>query len=245
MKNYTQDEIVALLKSKSSDIPAIVVEGKDDNMVYRWLLQEVGVSSEHLLPCGGRNTLLQVFERRNEFTVPTLFIADKDMYVHGDVPEKYAEVHFTEGYSLENDLYFGRAIEQLLNKDEKADYEKARRNYVRYYASYHASQYEKFKKGEKYEFDSPYKILTDANELKNPIENPPEETFNYLWENYDLLVRGHSIFQLLQLFLSRKGRGSKYSNYNLYEICYKLYPTEYLYRLQDFIREFCTKNARQ
>jgi hypothetical protein len=59
------DELVATLKR--SNLPTILVEGDDDVMVYRQFEKQFGARKVSILPCGGRNTLLKVFERKHEF----------------------------------------------------------------------------------------------------------------------------------------------------------------------------------
>jgi hypothetical protein len=100
----TIDDIVATLKRSS--LPTVLVEGKEDIIIYRQIEQLFGATKINFLPCGGRNTLLKIFERRNEFSnIKTFFIADKDMWVFETPPIEYHEVLFTTGYCLENDLY--------------------------------------------------------------------------------------------------------------------------------------------
>lgn len=245
MKDLTVDEIIAALRHSS--IPSIIVEGKSDVMIYRWILHDVGVSDAQLFPCTGRNNLLKVFSRRNEFQdTPTLFIADKDTYVYNGIPAEYSDVLFTEGYSIENDLYYGRSIDQLLNKVETNNYEKARKSFIRYYGC----QLEKLRKNNPYDFgqsphvilDSKYELVTDKVEY-NFIE-PVQETYEFLLENYDLVVRGHSIFSLLQLFLSNSKRDVKYSTISLYELCYRIYRTKYIDRIQNEVERFNGINSK-
>ena len=231
-KDLTVDEIVAALRHSS--IPSIVVEGSDDVMIYRWILRDADISDERLFPCTGRNNLLKVFSRRNEFpSTPTLFIADKDVYVYNGIPTEYSDVFFTWGYSIENDLYYGRSIDQLLTKEENKSYEKAIKNFIRYYGC----QFEKLKENRHYNFrlspfvilDSNYELVTDK--VENNFSEPTQETCNYLLDNYDLVVRGHSVFQLLQLFLSKSGRDVTHSTHSLYELCYRMYKTKYVDRV--------------
>jgi hypothetical protein len=242
-KDLTVDEIVAALRHTS--IPSIIVEGKDDVMIYRWILRDAGISDDRLFPCTGRNNLLKVFSRRNEFPrTPTLFIADKDVYVYNGIPTDYSDVLFTWGYSIENDLYYGRSIDQLLTEEETKSYEKARKNFIRYYGC----QLEKLKENRPYNFrlspfvilDSNYELVTDK--IEHTFAEPTQETCNYLLDNYDLVVRGHSVFQLLQLFLSKSGRDATHSTHSLYELCYRMHRTQYMGRIQNEIEKFCGIN---
>ena len=59
MDNMTATEIVSSLAHTS--IPTIVVEGRDDMSILRLLEDKSGIN---VLPCGGKDCLLEVFERR-------------------------------------------------------------------------------------------------------------------------------------------------------------------------------------
>ena len=64
--HLTEDEIVELLKRSS--LTSVIVEGKDDMTIYRWIEEKIGISKANFLPCGGRNTLLKVFVILSEMT---------------------------------------------------------------------------------------------------------------------------------------------------------------------------------
>ena len=241
MKKHDEDMLndeIIVSTLKHSSIPTIIVEGKDDLIIYRWIETEMGIN---VFPCGGRTTLLKVFERRAEFQhINTIFVADKDTFVYSGIPKQYDEIIFTTGYSIENDLYAGRKIEQLLDKDEKAHYEKAKKNFIRYYAC----QLERFQEGEEFDFEQhPNQILDNEYNLKeeqvnNGFIEPKAETIDYLTKGYDLLMRGHSIFQLLLKFLSYSNRPVKHSALSLYEQCfkYKSFRTRYIVELTEKIK---------
>ncbi|MEY4934299.1 MAG: hypothetical protein RIS64_658 [Bacteroidota bacterium] len=130
------DELVATLKR--SNLPTILVEGDDDVMVYRQFEKQFGARKVSILPCGGRNTLLKVFERKHEFPhLKVHFIADKDMWVFEGVPEKYATISFTSGYSIENDLYADgfKRLDALLDEDELIHKKELLENIVEWFAS--------------------------------------------------------------------------------------------------------------
>lgn len=57
----TENEIIASLRH--STIDCLLVEGADDMSVFRLLEESVQIS---VFSCGGRSTLLKVFERRDE-----------------------------------------------------------------------------------------------------------------------------------------------------------------------------------
>jgi hypothetical protein len=229
--HLTVDEIVELLKR--SNLTTVVVEGKDDMTIYRWIEQQIGIDRVNFLPCGGRDKLLKVFERRDEFAhIKTIFLADKDYFVYSKkVPAEYNEIIWTKGYSIENDLYAGKFLEKLLSVNEEVYFRVSLKNFITYYAF----EVEQFNKKLIFNFSNhPNKVLTDSHDLnKGFLEQinysiPNPETISYLEKEYDLLIRGKSLFALLLRFLSSKKRDVKHSKRSLYETSFKLGPNVHL-----------------
>ena len=109
----TVEELVATLRN--SDLPTVIVEGQDDMRIYRWVEERLGSRTANVLPTGGRPNLLSVYERRREFLdLPVAFVADQDMWLFSGIPTEYGGVIWTEGYSIENDLYADADLEKLL-----------------------------------------------------------------------------------------------------------------------------------
>ena len=218
------DEIVETLKRSS--ITTVIVEGKDDMTIYRWMEDKIGITNANFLPCGGRDSLLRVFERRDEFShIKTVFVADKDTFVYSGVPKEYKDIVWTKGYSIENDLYHGKFAEKLLNVNEEVNFRLSLKNFITYYAF----EVEQYNKKLVYNFSNhPNQVLTDKHELNQDFlnsinfENPSEATIGYLQNEYDLLIRGKSLFALLLRFLSHKKRDIKHKKTILFEACFKL-----------------------
>ena len=62
----SENEIVSYLKKTS--LPTILVEGRDELSVYtRYLESKIDIEDVDVLPCQGRITLLNIFDRREEF----------------------------------------------------------------------------------------------------------------------------------------------------------------------------------
>lgn len=119
----TPDEIVQHLKRTSG--PTVVCEGNDDVVFYRELETLLGPTNVAVLPAGGRPALLKVFDRRIEFkNTPTLFFADRDMWVFSGVPPEYNEIHLTRGFSIENDLLASSPVEDLIHRNDLPRYRK-------------------------------------------------------------------------------------------------------------------------
>lgn len=226
--HLTEDEIVETLKRSS--LTTVLVEGKDDMIIYRWIEEEIGIQNANFLSCGGRDRLLKVFNRRNEFNhIKTVFVADKDCFVYDKTPENLNEIIWTNGYSIENDLYQGQKIEQLLDVNENVKFRKAVKNFIEYYAF----EVEQYQKKLIYNFSNhPNQVLCDSHNLKQDFldeinfQNPSQETIEYLQNEYDLLLRGKSLFALLVRFLSSRRRDVKHNKKSLLENCFKMYRSD-------------------
>jgi Protein of unknown function (DUF4435) len=233
MKFLTEEEIVQTLKRTS--LTTVIVEGEDDVTIYRWIENEIGIDKVNFLPCGGRGTLLNVFKRRAEFkNSRVIFVADKDCYVYSEIPDEYTDIIWTTGYSIENDLYFGRHLEKLLDKSEKNKFSISIENFLLYYGF----QYEKLKAN--YDFDFSYhpnQVLNEQERLCNNFasnisyKEPRFETVELLKSNYELLIRGKSLFAIIIRHLSHKRRKVKHSKFTLLEHCFKLHRNSIIDKL--------------
>lgn len=222
--DLTVDEIVDTLKRSS--LTTVLVEGSDDVLIYRWIEDEIGIVNANFFPCGGRDKLLQVYARRSEFPdITTVFVADKDSFVYINPPKEYENIIWTNGYSIENDLYFGRNIESLLSPDESQEFLKSLNSFVAYYAF----EIENFLENKDFSFRKhPQHIIC---EIQNEVKQEFLEEINFkkanqvietdLIERYDVLIRGKSLFALLTRILNKKTRQIKHSKLSLLEHCYR------------------------
>ena len=238
--DLTVDEIVDTLKRSS--LTTVLVEGKDDILIYRWIESEIGVVNANFFPCGGRDKLLQVFERRSEFPdLKAIFVADKDAYVYVNPPENLAEIIWTNGYSIENDLYFGRNIESLLDNQEKEIFTTSLNSFIEYYAF----EIENYLEGREFCFrNHPQHLICD---IQNIVKQDFLEQINFvkakdevvenLRENYDVLIRGKSLFALLTRILSKHNRPIKHKKLTLLEHCYRTHKSEKFIELINKINE--------
>lgn len=196
----TVDELVALLKRTS--LPTVVCEGSDDLIVYRRLeerLSHIGVS---VLPAGGRQNVLQIFDRRSEIpgSVRLAFIADQDTWINAAVPAAYVAplLCLTSGYSIENDVIADGRLEELLVGAEVATYRAQLSDFLDWYAlalSRHLA-------------DPSDPIAHHPEYVLNPAERPslmalrlgesyPTALRASLATQYGMLVRGKSLLSLL------------------------------------------------
>jgi Protein of unknown function (DUF4435) len=118
----TVDEAVQSLKNTS--LPSLVVEGKDDMTVYRWIERELASISIDIFPVGGRNNVLAVWQRRAEFAGSKVaFLIDTDLELFTGSPLRSKEVILTHGYSIENDVLSTGAAIALMNRNELKHFE--------------------------------------------------------------------------------------------------------------------------
>ncbi len=225
----TVDEIVETLKRSS--LTTVLVEGKDDILIYRWIESEIGIVNANFFPCGGRDKLLQVFARRSEFPeIKTIFVADKDAYVYISPPKDLSEIIWTNGYSIENDLYYGRNIESLFDSEEKKSFSLSLESFIEYYAF----EIQNYLEGREYSFSNhPQHLICEfRNIVKQEFLNninfsvAKDEIRNNLRDNYDVLIRGKSLFALLTRILSKNERSIKHSKLTLLEHCYRTHKSE-------------------
>ena len=220
MHNITVDEAIALLKKTS--LPTIVVEGKEDIIVYRKFekfLEQFKVST---LPVGGRQKVLEIFNRRHEIglSVKIMFIADLDTWVYTEVPHSFInnDLIFTRGYSIENDIYCDGELFNLLEKNEQDNYRCDIEKFIKWYTialyrhlqdqSHPISLHPDYVLGPKWQ-----SLLT----LENG-ENYPHELKDKILSDYQHLLRGKSLIDILLRQLNRKGRKARHNSCALLEI---------------------------
>ena len=221
-KYLSDDELISVINHSSESF--IIVEGLDDVMIYRWILEDIDCEG-FLEPREGCGSVKRLYRRKDEITNPkVIFICDKDTIVYtGTIPDDYSEMIYTEGYSIENDLYKGRKIETTyFKKKDKSIFGTVMDSFLRAYAC----ELEKFWESKNYDFTINPECILDKKDYSlimnslNEFKEPDKETIDYLKDNYDLLVRGHSLFSLVRIVLGRKDREIKYSIKQLYELCY-------------------------
>lgn len=232
------DELFALLKKTT--IPTILVEGKDDIIIYRRIeddLDDIGVD---MLPAGNKGSVLELREKiKNEpISAPIAFVVDKDLWVYYGCEEKYSDVITTEGYSIENDVFFDGELLSLMSADEVALFHQELAKFLRWYAlTLHRSN---LGGGDSYR-ESAFKVLNDDQFYETSIElrddeQYPEEFFHEIHERYGDLLRGKSLFALLVRQLSHGNRRTKFSVNQLMEIGASRKGSRYI-KIRDKIRQ--------
>ncbi len=221
MATLTIDELVETLKR--STLPTVLVEGPDDVQVYRGLEDIIGSLNASFHICGGRPTLLAVFDRRSEFSGKRVcFVADKDMWMFGKVPDKDSEIVLTDGYSIENDVYQDGTLERLIHRDERPNHTVMIDELSRWFAF----QVEEFRSSRPYLSDPKLgylipipgftcsQIALDAHGFRNPDDLTYQEVRN----EYERKLRGKLLFEVIVRFSHAAGRQPRHSYDSLLEI---------------------------
>lgn len=225
--NLTVDELVSALRR--SRLPTIVVEGKEDMQIFRWMEDMLEVPEVDILGVGGRSNLLAVYDRRNEFAhLPVAFIADQDKELFTQLPEGYEDIIWTQGYSIENDLYAGAepSLENLMDPREANEHGKVLNTIVEWFAF----EVEEFLEGRSPEFDHhcdevvprSQTEMDDGFRQRRGFHPPNSALQRQIRKAYQLQLRGKQLFQVLVRFLSASNRSPKYSYHGLYEIAFKM-----------------------
>jgi len=233
----TVDEIVSTLKR--SFIPTILIEGKDDAFVYRWLKKYIDINPVSLQPCGGRENLFLIHDRRAEFANNNVvFVADKDLYRFDGIPECRGDVIFTSGYCIENDIYDGSTISDFVDDDDRAEHDLLKEIVGKWFA-FELSKY--MESGGNFSANVSAHINVIAPDGSECICQvfaqrinyctPSDEVIRRVNDEYGLNVRGKQLFQILSRLLSRAGRFSRFSDKNLIEIALKQENNQHLDRL--------------
>ncbi len=224
----TVDRLVNILIR--SQTPKIVVEGEDDVVIYRELVRQIGILNVVLHAAGGREKLLRVYERRSEFAhVPVAFIADRDMWVFTGVPAAYAGIIWTQGYSIENDLYADADLERLLDERDIVEHG----DIVDSLSTWFAFVVEETLAGNTPRLDfhcarivPPGQTELDADFCRDcGFRVPAADLVQQINAAYQRLLRGKLLFQLLVRFLSKPAHGfprASLNHYALYNLALRL-----------------------
>lgn len=218
----TTDELFATL-SRSS-LPTVVLEGKDDLIVFRDLESKFADIQLSVLPVGGRKAVLDLFERYPELAPKkaVAFIADQDFWVVTGVPAGYQSERLllTTGYSIENDVFVDGDLKRFLSKEEAEKFTKELVVFVRWYAL----AFSRFLKdpGKRFDFH-PNHILDNEAEREKLLaldagEIYPADLQKQILEDYGRLLRGKSLMALLMRQLAHQKRTVRHHSKALTEV---------------------------
>ena len=228
-RHPTVDELVSTLRR--SKLPTVVVEGRDDMQIFRWMEDLLEAHQVDVFGVGGRPNLLAVYDRKSEFVhLPIAFIADRDKELFTQLPVGYEEIIWTQGYSIENDLYAGAdpSLENLMDPQEAAEHRQLLNAIIEWFAF----EVEEFLDGRTPEFNHHCNevVPQGQTEIDNGFRQrrgfrlPNSELLEKIKDAYQLQLRGKLLFQMLVRFLSKSNRRVKHSLQGLYEIAFKMTP---------------------
>ena len=110
--------ILAMIRNSPSG-KFVIVEGVDDIIVYRILINLYKTLGIQVIPAGGRDKVLEVFDeiKSTNNINKTIFIVDKDLWVFRGIPTEYQHERIitTSGYSIENDVFIDKENKKLLS----------------------------------------------------------------------------------------------------------------------------------
>ncbi len=217
----TVDEVISLLKK--TRLPTVIIEGTDDLIVYKRLEHHFYESDLSVLPVGGRNNVLKIYDRANELPQDSkvLFIADKDIWAITGIPANYQseKIFFTNGYSIENDAFQDCQIPHYMNTEERSQFESELERYLQWYS---LAVERKILNGDESIKNHPNHILDAPDEFQkltklNEGETFPEQRHKAVKDDYQNLIRGKSLIQLAMRQLSYKGRAVRHSDSSFLE----------------------------
>ena len=227
------EEIFALVKNSGKF--NIVVEGTTDHEIYDNLTTSLGINDLDYYEAGCREEVFKVYrlikDARKEgkiSKVDVAFIADQDSWVFLDKkpPEGYEdicidEIIWTEGYSIENDLYIEAQLKQFVTKDLEDCYDDTLDAICTWYAfevvNWDRKQALPVAKHLEEIIPQGYSDLKCEllEELKRKGFDPTcKELEQKKWEiknDYAKLIRGKTLFQLIQRFLKKRALPANYS----------------------------------
>jgi hypothetical protein len=135
------EEIIGeLSKSTLKKHKYVFVEGVDDVKIYREIARKKDLSTLFTFEQqGGRTQLFKLNEvicTKPSLLNKTLLFADKDTFVFNSIPSEHENIHFTKGYSIENDLFEdGHSfLMSELSSEEKRRFERLIHNISEWFA---------------------------------------------------------------------------------------------------------------
>ncbi len=233
---YTPDEIINTIRSH---LKTILVEGKDDLYIYRKIEEELNDLEINILPCGGRHTLLTVYQQKEILTNKTLFICDSDLWHFSGFPLYLeSDIITTVGYSIENDIFIDgeKYILNLFNHSERNKFNLLIKEIIKWYSF----EVEKHLSNENYDCKfSDVSLLNESildkqtllfteNFLSNRNFQPADIvlTENIL-NNFKVLLRGKYLFQSIEKVFQNREYVSRFNRIQIFELVFAFIKTQY------------------
>jgi len=197
---YTINEAIATLRR--TQLPSVIIEGKDDLCVFRRLEARFDGLGLSFFPMNGRNNVIQVFKRRDEYAdrVPVAFALDRDLWIYTGVPEEFLKcnVILTDGYSIENDVFRDGELDKLLLPHNRQEFQCDIEKIVRWYAwalqLHLVDQNISICRHPNYILSS---YQCDESFWTNTEADYPYQLFQRILNDYARLLRGKTLLQAL------------------------------------------------
>jgi len=220
----TVDEIVATLRHGT--LAYLVVEGKTEMQLYRHLVAGVEAGALELQVCDGRDALLAIYRRRNEFArVRVIFVADQDLWIHQpSLKDAYPEVIWTDGYCIENDILQAYPIAgTFLEPEEKIKLDQGLEVLIDWFAF----EVNEFLNGRNAEtrhsvpkiFDAKNEAMCEHFVANRGWAAAPSAVRDSLRADPWRLIRGKQLVHLLARQLDKIGRVPRYGPAAIVDIC--------------------------
>lgn len=220
--DLTVEELIAYLKR--SDLPAILVEGRDDMTIYRWIEDSSASFLGAIVPCGGRSQVIDIAKRQGELGRKRVaFLVDSDSDAAWGVQSLIPNTIWTAGYSIENDLIATGAITKLMTQQERDGFSQVVQSLTIWFLHCVLQIKEgspaKLSRHSREVLDHDTIELREEFEINEALEEKYSDACGSIRAQPLVYVRGKNLFDSALFFLSSKGRRSKYSRQNLYELC--------------------------
>lgn len=223
-RSMTVDEIVSTLRHGT--LSYLVVEGKTEMQMYRHLVAGVQAGALELQVCDGRDALLAIYRRRDEFArVRVIFVADQDLWIHQpSLKALYPGVIWTDGYCIENDILQAYPIAgTFLEPDEKVKLDAGLDVLIDWFAF----EVNEFLNGRDAEtrhavpnvFDNEIEAMCGHFAARRGWSVPPPAVRASLRADPWRLIRGKQLVHLLARHLDKVGRVPRYGPAAIVDIC--------------------------
>ena len=215
---------------RSAQRRAIVVEGKTDKLIYRWMRDRFSTGQARVWYAGSISELLNIYNQKtmlfDDRGVAVAFMADRDLERLFCTNPQPRDIVWTEGYCIENDLYEGfvKDLEDLLEHPEAKKFQEMRDAVVEWFAF----EVAEFRAGRQHQtgkdLDKDKLVLPGQTQMNTRFlagrgfVKPNPKSIHELKGNYNMRVAGKLLFQMLARFLGDSARKRKYSGSQTYTL---------------------------
>ncbi len=219
---------------KRSSLNTVLIEGKDDSIIYGYLQEEISEIDIDFLQCGGRNTLLEIYKKRNEIEMKLLFICDSDLWIFTGIPGFISDsLVTTEGYSIENELYQDgkQILDSLLKEDELQRKEEIIANLCSWFThevSLHIQDQQHDNDFSSVSILNRSLVENNSNNFKQEFleernySSPDIDLLKDISDNYFHRLRGKYLFEVFEKLFQERARGEvKYRKSHLFDLVYR------------------------